>query len=107
MAVVQNPVILFGAYFSPAQQQLWMVLALKVAVYEVGQQVFQDIGGVLQLALQHCHDKRGHVAAVPHGEATLGLESANETQQVDLVVNELAEELQPLLHLLLAVARHL
>lgn len=84
-----------------------MVLALKVAVYEVGQQVLQDISGVLQLALQHCHDKRCHVATVPHGETTLGLQSANKTQQEDLVVNELAEELQPLLHLLLAVAWHL
>lgn len=84
-----------------------MVLALEVAVYEVRQQVLEDIGGVLQLALQHCHDERGHVAAVPHGEATLRLQSANEAQQVDLVVNELAEELQTLVHLLLAVARHL
>ena len=41
----------------PAEQQLGVVLALKVAVYEVRQQVLQDIGGVLQLALQHCHDK--------------------------------------------------
>lgn len=80
-----------------------MVLALKVAIYEVRQQVLQDIGGILQLALQHRHDERGHVATVSHGEASLGLQSSDKAQQVHLVVNELAEELQPLLDLLLAI----
>lgn len=64
----------------PAQQQLGMVLALKVAFYEVRQQVLQDISGILQLALQHSHDERGNVATVPHGEATLGFQGADETQ---------------------------
>lgn len=41
----------------PAQQQLRVVLALQVAVNEVGQQVFKDIGGVLQSSLQGRHDK--------------------------------------------------
>lgn len=80
-----------------------MVLALKVAIYEVRQQVLQNISGVLQLALQHRHDEGGDVAAVPHGEPPLGLQGANKTQQVHLVVNELAKELESLLNLLLAV----
>lgn len=34
-------------------------------------------GGVLQAALQARHDERGHVAAVPHGEAALQLQGAD------------------------------
>lgn len=41
----------------PAQQQLGVVLALQVAVDEVRQQVFEDVGGVLQSPLQRRHDK--------------------------------------------------
>lgn len=70
-----------------------MIFALKVAVYEVRQQVLQDIGGIFQLALQYCHDQWGHIAAVPHWEATLGFQGTDKTQQEDFVVNELAKEL--------------
>lgn len=92
---------------SPPEQQLGVVLALQVLVYEVGQQLLQHISGILQLALQHGHDERGHIATVAHGEATLGLERADEGQQKHLVVDELREELQAFLHTLLPVARDL
>ena len=92
---------------SPAQQQLGVVLALQVAVDEVGQQVLEHVGGVLQAALQRRHDERGHVAAVAHGEGALHLQRADEGEQEHLVVDELAELLQGLLHVQLAVARHL
>lgn len=91
----------------PAQQQLGVVLALQVLVDEVGQQVFEDVSGVLQLALQHGHDERGHVAAVSHGESSLRLQRTDEAQQEHLVVDQLAEKLQTLFHLLLSVTRHL
>lgn len=91
----------------PAQQQFGVVLALQVAVDQVGQQVLQDVGGVLQPPLQGGHDERGHVPAVPHGEGALHLQRADEGEQEDFVVDELAEELQRLLHALLAVTRHL
>lgn len=84
-----------------------MVLVLQVPVDEVGEQLLEDIGGVLQAALQAGHDERGHVAAVAHGEAALQLQRADEGQQEDLVVDELREELQGLLHVLLPVALHL
>lgn len=41
----------------PAKQQFRVVLALQVAVNEVGQQVFEDVGGVLQSSLQGRHDE--------------------------------------------------
>lgn len=41
----------------PAQQQFGVILALQVAVDEVRQQVFKDVGGVLQAPLQGRHDK--------------------------------------------------
>ena len=84
-----------------------MVLVLQVLVDEVRQQLLEDVGGVLQAALQARHDERGHVAAVPHGEAALQLQGADEGQQEHLVVDELREELQGLLHVLLPVALHL
>lgn len=68
----------FSPLPSPSEQQLGVVLALQVAVDEVREQVLEDIGGVLQFTLQHCHDERGHVAAVAHGEAALRLERADE-----------------------------
>ena len=79
----------------------------QVLVDEVGQQLLEDVGGVLQAALQARHDERGHVAAVPHREAALQLQGADEGQQEHLVVDELREELQGLLHVLLPVALHL
>lgn len=78
---------------SPPQQQLGVVFALQVLVNEVSQELLEDIGGILQFALQHGHDERGHVATVPHGEAALGLQCADEGQQEHLVVDELGEEL--------------
>lgn len=84
-----------------------MVLALQVAVDEVRQQVFKDVGGVLQSPLQGRHDKRGHVATVPHGERALHFQRSDEGEQEDFVVDELAEQLQGLLHVLLAVPRDL
>lgn len=91
----------------PAQQQLWVVFALQVAVDEVWQQVLQDIGGVLQPPLQRRHDEWGHVTAVSHGEGPLSFQCADESEQKHLVVDELSEQLQGLLHVLLAVTRHL
>ena len=91
----------------PPEQQLGMVLALQVLVDEVGQQLFQHIGGILQFALQHRHDERGHVAAIAHGKAALRLQRADEGQQEHLVVDELSKELQAFLHTLLPVARDL
>ncbi|TKC38840.1 hypothetical protein EI555_007718, partial [Monodon monoceros] len=78
-----------------------------VLIDEVGEQLLEDVGGVLQAALQAGHDERGHVATVPHGEAALQLQGADEGQQEHLVVDELGEELQGLLHVLLPVALHL
>lgn len=52
----------------PAEQQLGMVLTLQVPVDQVRQQLLQDSGGVLHLALQGGHDQRRHVASVPHGK---------------------------------------
>lgn len=92
---------------SPPQQQLGVVFALQIFVYEVSQELFEDISGVLQLALQHRHDQRGHVTTVPHGEAALGLQRADEGQQENLVVDELGKELQAFLHSFLPVARDL
>lgn len=48
-----------------------MVFVLQVLVDEVGEQLLEDVSGVLQAALQAGHDERGHVATVPHGEAAL------------------------------------
>lgn len=84
-----------------------MVLALQVLVDEVGQEVFEDVSSVLQLALQHGHDERGHVAAVSHGEASLRLQRTDEGQQEHLVVDQLPKKLQTLFYLLLPVAWHL
>lgn len=84
-----------------------MVLALQIFVYEVSQELLEDIRSVLQLALQHCHDQRGHIATVPHGEAALGLQRADEGQQENLVVDELRKELEAFLHPFLPVARDL
>lgn len=91
----------------PPEQQLGVVLALQIFVYEVGQELFEDISGVLQLALQHGHDQRGHITTVPHGEAALGLQRADEGQQENLVIDELGKELQAFLHTFLPIARDL
>lgn len=84
---------------SPPQKQLGVVLALQVLLNKVGQELFQHPCGILHLALQRCHDERGHVAAVPHGEAPLGLQSTDEGQQEVLLVQELTKEGQGLLHI--------
>lgn len=91
----------------PAQQQLGVVLALQVAVYEVRQQVFKDVSGVLQSSLKGRHDKWGYVAAVPHGERALHFQCSYEGEQEHFVVDELAKKLQGLLHILLAISWHL
>lgn len=91
----------------PAQQQFGVILALQVAVDEVRQQVFKDVGGVLQAPLQGRHDKWGHVAAVPHGERALHFQRSDEGEQEHFVVDELAKQLQGLLHILLAIPWHL
>lgn len=84
-----------------------MVLALQVPRYEVGEQVLEDVRGVLQPPLQGRHDERGDVAAVAHGEGALQLQRADERQQEDLVVQQLSELLQGLLHVRLAAPRQL
>lgn len=91
----------------PPEQQLGVVLALQIFVYEVSQELLEDISSILQLALQHRHDQRGHVTTVPHGEAALGLQCADEGQQENLVVDELGKELQAFLHPFLPIARDL
>lgn len=91
----------------PAQQQFGVVLALQVTVDEVRQQVFQHVGGVLQPPLQGRHDQGGHVAAVPHGEGALHLQGSYEGEQEDFVIDELAKDLQGLLHVLLAISGNL
>lgn len=91
----------------PAQQQFGVVLALQVAVDEVWQQVFKDVCGVLQSPLQGSHDEWGHVAAVPHGERTLHFQRSDEGEQEHFVVDELAKQLQGLLHILLTITWHL
>lgn len=80
-----------------------MVLVFQVLLDEVGEQLLQHVGGVLQLALQTRHDERGHVAAIAHGEAALQLQRSDEGQQEDFVVDQLSKELQGLLHALLPV----
>lgn len=60
-------------WVGPPQQQLGVVLVLQVLLNEVGQQLFEDISGVLQAALQARHDERGHIATVTHGETSLKL----------------------------------
>lgn len=84
-----------------------MVLALQVAVNQVWQQVFKDIGGILQSSLKGSHDKWGHIAAVPHGERALHFQCSDEGEQEHFVVDELAKQLQGLLHVLLAITWHL
>lgn len=80
-----------------------MVLVFQVLLDEVGEQLLQHVGGVLQLALQPRHDERSHVAAIAHGEAALQLQRSDEGQQEDFVVDQLSKELQGLLHTLLPV----
>ena len=84
-----------------------MVLAFQVALYEVRQQVLEDVSGVLEASLQRGHDERGQVAAVPHGEGALQLQGADERQQEDLVVHQLSQLLQGLLYIRLPTAGHL
>lgn len=83
---------------SPPQEQLGVVLTLQVLLDEVGEELLQHARGVLHLPLQRRHDEGGHVAAVPHGEAPLGLQGADEGQQEVLLVQQLPEEGQGLLH---------
>lgn len=84
-----------------------MVLALQVAFDEIRQQVFEDVGGVLQPPLKRRHDERGHVAAVAHGERALQLQRPDEREQENLVVHQLSELLQGFLHAGLSAPRHL
>jgi len=84
-----------------------VVLALQVALDEIGEQLLEDVRGVLQPALQRRHDERGHVAAVAHGEGALQLQRADERQEEDLVVQQLSELLQGFLHVRLSAPRHL
>ena len=84
-----------------------MVLALQVAFYEIGEQVFEDVSSVLQPPLQSGHDERGNVAAVTHGEGALQLQCADECQQENLVIHQLSKLLQGFLHIRLSAPRHL
>lgn len=86
---------------SPPQKQLGVVLTLQVLLNEVGEELLQHTCGILHLTLQRCHDEGGHVATVPHGEAPLSLQSADEGQQEMLLVQELPKEGQRLLHICL------
>ncbi len=91
----------------PAEEQLGMVLALQVAFNKIWEQVFEDVGGILQPSLQSGHDERGHVAAVTHGEGALQLQRADECQQENLVIHQLSKLLQGFLHICLPAPRHL
>lgn len=84
-----------------------MVLALQVAFNEIRQQVFEDVGGVLQPPLKCRHDEWGHVATVAHGEGALQLQCPDEREQENLIVHQLSELLQGFLHAGLAASRHL
>lgn len=75
-----------------------MVFALQVLVDEVCQQLFQDPSGVLHLPLQAAHDEGCHVPTVPHGERALSLQRADEGQQEMLLIQQLPEQSQSLLH---------
>lgn len=92
--------IKFQFYFLglPAQQQFGVVLALQVAFYEIREQVFEDVGGVLQSALQSCQYERGDISPVTHGERALQLQCPYESQQENLIIHQLSELLQSLLH---------
>lgn len=70
----------------PAEQQLGVILALKVFVDEVRQQLLEHSCGILHLPLQGTHDKRGHIAPVTHGEGALGLQGTDERQKKVLLV---------------------
>lgn len=91
----------------PAEQKFGMVLALQVAFDEIRQQVFEDVGRILQPALERRHDERSHVSTVAHREGALQLQCPDERQQENLVVHQLSKLLQGLLHAGLATSRHL
>lgn len=84
-----------------------MILVLQVLVDEVRQQLLEDISGIFQAALKACHDERGHVATVTHGEAALQFQGADEGQQEHLVVDKLGEDFQGFLHVLLSISLYL
>lgn len=84
-----------------------MVLALQVAFNEIRQQMFEDVGSVLQPALKRRHDERSHVPAVTHGKGALQLQCPDERKQENLVVHQLSKLLQGFLHAGLAASRHL
>lgn len=76
-----------------------MILTLQILLNEVREELLQHAGGILHLSLQGGHDQGGHVAPVPHGEATLCLQGADEGQQEMLLVQELPKKSQGLLHI--------
>lgn len=75
-----------------------MVTVLQVLLDEVSQKLLEHHGGVLHPTLQSRHEKRCHVASVTHGERPLGLQRVDEHQQEHLVMEQLTEETQGLLH---------
>lgn len=83
----------------PPQKQLGMVPVLQVLLDEVSQKLLEHHGGILHPTLQGRHEKRRHVASVTHGERPLGLQCMDEHQQKHLVMEQLAEETQGLLHI--------
>lgn len=84
-----------------------MVLALKVAFYKVREQVLKDVCCILQSSLQGSHDERSYVAPVTHGEGTLRLQCADESQQEYFVIHQLSKLLQGFLHAGLSSPRNL
>lgn len=83
----------------PAQKQLRVVLALKVLLDEVRQQLLKQTRGVVEAALQGHHGKGSHSAPVTHGEAALGLQGVDEGEHEGAAVQQLPEETQGLLNM--------
>ena len=79
------------------EQQLGVGLALHAALDEVGEQRLEDVGAVLHPALEGDHDEAGHVDPVPHGEVSVGLQSADEEEEECLVHDELSKQSQSFL----------
>lgn len=76
-----------------------MITVLQVLFDQVGQKLFENYSGVLHPSLQRRHEEGGHIAAIPHGEGPLSLQRVDEGQQEHLVVQQLTEQAQCLLHI--------
>lgn len=65
-----------GLFPIPAQHEFGVLG--DVLLHQVLQQRLHDLGEVLQLVVQRDGEQTGHVAAVPLGEALLGLQGVDE-----------------------------